>query len=400
VSVNQTGYFPQGTKIALVVSNSTQELDWSLKSSSGETLMSGKTSIKGEDKTSGDFLHAIDFSSFSTPGSGYRIAANELESVPFAIAGGIYSQLKSDAMAYFYHNRSGIPIEAKYAGDAWARPAGHLTDNNVTCYKGIDADGKTWPGCDYILNAAGGWYDAGDFGKYVVNGGISVWTLMNLYEQDTEAFPDGSLSIPENANGVPDLLDEARWEMEFLLSMQVPDGEPLAGMVHHKLHDESWAGMPMVPPSEVNNDNKHEITGTGRYLYPPSTAATLNLAATAAACARIWEQIDPAFAERCLSAAETAWEAARANPALLAGNTPGAGGGNYPDNDITDESSWAAAELFITTGKSEYETALLESPLFGKVEAFEWGRTASLATISLTTVQNNLAVDKHAGLRG
>ena len=222
------------------------------------------------------------------------------KSPPFRIAVDLFAPLTIDAMAYFYHNRSGTPIESKFVGDQWARPAGHTSDSQVTCYKGKDADGNTWPGCDYTLDVAGGWYDAGDFGKYVVNGGISVWTLLNLYEKFPGAFPDGSLAMPENENGISDLLDEARWEMEFLLSMQVPQGQPLAGMVHHKIHDESWAPIPMLPPTEVENDNENKLDGTGRYLFPPSTAASLNLAATAAVSARIWEEIDPVFSQQCL----------------------------------------------------------------------------------------------------
>ena len=141
--------------------------------------------------------------------------------------------------------------------------------------------------------------------------------------------------------------------MEFLLAMQVPEGQPQAGMAHHKMHDLAWEPMPMVPPVRVNNDGQHYLEEEGRYLYPPSTAATLNLAATAAQCARIWAGIDPAFAERCLTAAETAWEAALENPTLFAGNTPGQGGGNYDDTLVLDEFYWAAAELFITTGAEE-----------------------------------------------
>ncbi len=325
VSVNQAGYTTAGVKIASVAMEVQEPQDWNLINSSGETVMSGKTTLFGKDATSGDFLQLIDFSAYTTPGSDYKIVSNGLESVLFDITNDIYARLKKDAAAYFYHNRSGTPIDAEYVGEQWARAAGHLTDNAVTCYKGKDADGNDWPGCDYTLDVSGGWYDAGDFGKYVVNGGISAWTLMDLYEQMPDAFPDGSLSIPEQANGVPDLLDEARWEMEFLLSMQVPEGEQLAGMVHHKMHDESWATMPMVPPREVNNDNANEIAGTGRYLYPPSTAATLNLAATGAVCARIWGEIDPEFSQKCLSAAEIAWEAAVANPQIYRGQQSGAG---------------------------------------------------------------------------
>ncbi len=399
VSVNQSGYFPKSEKIASVAHDSSTALNWSLRNGSGEVVLSGETTVLGEDATSGDFLHEIDFSEYDTPGSGYQLVAGGLESAPFAISEDIYAQLKTDALAYFYHNRSGTPIEAQYVGEDWARHAGHISDDNVTCYKGDDPDGNSWPGCDYSLDVAGGWYDAGDFGKYVVNGGISVWTLMNLYERFPEVFTDGTLQIPEQGNGVPDLLDEARWEMEFLLAMQVPQGQPKAGMAHHKMHDRAWEPMPMVPPTEVDNDNEHEIAGSGRYLYPPSTAATLNLAATAAQCARIWNEIDAQFAETCLSAAQTAWEAALANPNIYAGNTPGDGGGNYDDGNVSDEFYWAAAELFATTGSDEYLDYLLDSDRFGEVDQFDWGSTASLGSITLLTTDNDLPEEQAAQLK-
>lgn len=396
VNVNQTGYFAAGQKIASLALDASEPVEWTLYNSSGAEQLKGKTIVKGPDAASGDVVHIIDFSAFRMPGTGYQIGAGELKSAPFDISEDIYSSLKTDALAYFYHNRSGIAIEAAYVGADWARPAGHITDNNVTCYKGSDPDGNTWPGCDYTLDAAGGWYDAGDFGKYVVNGGISAWTLMNLYERFPALYPDGSLKIPEQGNSVPDLLDEARWEMEFLLSMQVPEGQAQAGMAHHKLHDRTWAGMPMIPPTEVDNNNDHTADGSGRYLFPPSTAATLNLAAAGAQCARIWQDVDADFAARCLKAAESAWAAALANPAVFAGNTPGEGGGNYDDTQVTDEFYWAAAELFISTGEEEYGASLAASKWFASAGAFDWGHTAPLGSIALAMHPGSLPEDQQA----
>ena len=399
ISVNQTGYFPTGEKIASLAMESVNPTDWSLLNNKGEVVQSGKTIIKGLDAASGDFIQIIDFSTYQAEGSGYRISAAGLESVPFSISGDIYGGLKKDAMAYFYNNRSGIPIETKFVGEALARLAGHLSDKSVTCYKGTDADGKTWPGCSYSLDVSGGWYDAGDFGKYVVNGGISAWTMMNLYERFPNAFPDGSLKIPEQNNGISDLLDEARWEMEFLLSMQVPQGQPQAGMAFHKIHDLAWAPIPMVPPTQVDNNSDFSKIGIGRYLYPPSTAATLNLAATGAQCARIWKSIDNPFSERCLKAAEIAWQAALDNPNLFAGNTPGTGGGNYDDKVVSDEFYWAAAELFLTTGNEAYGSYLLSSDQFGMLDSFDWGHTSSLGNMALVMTSNNLPVDRLAILK-
>ena len=130
------------------------------------------------------------------------------------------------------------------------------------------------------------------------------------------------MNIPENKNKVPDLLDEARWELEFELKMQVPAGEKLAGMAHHKIHDAKWTALSLGP---------HEDP-MPRFLHPASTAATLNLAANAAQAARIWRAIDKAFADKCLKAAERAWEAAQGEPGDLRAERAGDGGGPYDDD--------------------------------------------------------------------
>lgn len=393
VFVNQIGYLPNAPKRATVANPSKSPLTWELLDSNGRVVLSGSTTVYGNDRASGDHVHIADFSAYTTPGRGYTLRVGEETGYPFDISNDIYTQLKYDALAYFYHNRSGIEITMPYAGDPqWTRPAGHVGvspnrgDTDVTCFAGKDNGGREWPGCDYSLDVSGGWYDAGDHGKYVVNGGISVWTLMNQYERtlylgsSVADFADGTMNIPENDNGIPDLLDEARWEMEFLLKMQIPaeTGDPMAGMAHHKVHDDSWTGIPTAPHEDAKP----------RYLYPPTTAATLNLAATAAQCARIWKDLDPDFSARCLSAAESAWQAAQAHPKEYARDFNG--GGSYGDNNVSDEFYWAAAELYITTGKAEYRDYLVGSRHFKQAPVMGWPDTAALGTISLAVVPNGL----------
>jgi endoglucanase len=397
VRVNQVGYLPNLAKLASVVNPSTTPLTWQLKNSAGSTVASGTTTVFGNDAASRDQIHLVDFSAFTTPGTGYTLQVGTAVSYPFDISTTVYRRLKYDALAYFYHNRSGIAISMPFAGGTqWTHPAGHINvspnqgDNNVPCAS--DA------GCSYSLNVTGGWYDAGDQGKYVVNGGISVWTMLNEYERNfylgsTSAdFADGRMSIPENANGMPDILDEARWEMNFLLEMQVPEGQPRAGMAHHKMHDQNWTGIPTAP----NQDSQP------RFLRPPSTAATLNLAATAAQCARIWRTIDATFANRCLTAAQRAWTAAQANPSMLAPSSDGNGGGAYSDNNVQDEFYWAASELYITTGSSTYLNFLTASPLYKAIppDAMAWPSTQALGSISLAIVPNGLPAAEIASIRG
>jgi endoglucanase len=392
IRLNQVGLLPDGAKRAVIPSASMVPLDWRLTNGSGKAVASGRTSVFGQDRYSGEHVHRIDFTSVRTSGRGYRLSVGNLASRPFAISPTTYDRLPYDALAFFYHQRSGTPIEARLVGERWARPAGHPHEA-VTCISGTDAHGNRWPGCSYSLDVTGGWYDAGDHGKYVVNGGIALWTLLNLYEHGSTLFADGTARIPEAGNGVSDLLDQARWEMEFFLRMQAPQGSrqrlpvgvkrsaprlaftdvDTSGMAHHKVSDEKWTALPMRPDKDPER----------RVLFPPSTGATLNLAATAAQCARIWRKIDPAFASRCLTAATRAWAAARRNPSIY----PIAefrGSGGYGDNDLSDEFYWAAAELLATTGDAEFRRAIESSPQFrAPLREPGWASVAPLGAITL-----------------
>ena len=400
VRINQLGYFPDGKKRATVVTNSTSPIAWELLNAANQVVDSGMTTVKGFDPDTEDYVHIIDFSSFNTPGVGYKfnlpgVSSEAPGSHDFDIRTDLYSQMKIDALAYFYHNRSGIAIEMPYAGrEDLTRPAGHI---DVAPNTG-DGAVPTWPNSgqkNYSLDVTGGWYDAGDHGKYVVNGGISVWTMMNQYEHAKLAglegvgpYLDGGMNIPENDNGIPDILDESRWQMEFLLKMQVPaDKDPdLAGMVHHKIHDETWTALGLAPHEDPKD----------RYLKPVSTAATLNVAATAAQAARIWQTLDPAFSAKCLDAAEKAWTAALAHPDIYAPNNA-IGGGPYNDSYVLDDFYWAACELLVTTGKDEYKNYIMASAHYlempsimsnpgedgGLYGCFTWGTTQGLGTLAL-----------------
>jgi endoglucanase len=389
VLVNQVGYLPELTKWAVVRTDATAPLAWKLLGEHGEVLAGGTTIVHGADPSSGDRVQWVDFSTVTKTGKGLVLRVGDDASHPFEVGPAIVRKLKYDALHYFYQTRSGIPIVMPYAGDEkWTRPAGHPGDRSVPCAP----DAR----CDETLDVSGGWYDAGDHGKYVVNGGIATWTLLDQYERtkflgsSIADFGDGKLSIPENHNGVPDLLDEARWELEFMMKMQVPQG-PMAGMVHHKVHDKEWTALGTRPDQDP----------VARYLRPVSTAATLNLAATAAQGARIWRGLDDAFSKACLAAAERAWAAAAANPAVYAPASDSVGGGPYDDTDVSDEFYWAAAELYVTTKKSVYRDFVASSPHRDgdpidpkEPSLMTWQHTATLGAISLAVVPNGLpAVD-------
>ena len=402
ILVNQIGYIPGMKKTAVLINDSKNPVDFYIADASDEVIYRGKSVPFGFDEDSGDNVHTLDFSDLDTPGT-YVIYA---EDGSFSRAFGIgvsrtYSSMLYDSLNYFYQNRSAINIESNYISslpvgggspDSLARPAGHNPDN--ASY--LNAWGNF--GLSGSYDVTGGWYDAGDHGKYVVNGGISVWILQNMYENALAtgmetAFADGTMLIPENSNSYPDLLDEARWEMEWMLKMQISGGE-YDGMVFHKVTDEKWTGLAVAPADDPQP----------RVLYPPTTAATLNLAACAAQSARLWRGIDDAFADECLAAAEKAYDAALKYPDLYAPIADTPGGGAYGDDNVSDEFYWAACELYVTTGEAGYLDDASESSFYLKVVtdlsggesvdtfgAFDWGHTASLGTLSLIAAENGLS---------
>ncbi|HKO53777.1 MAG TPA: cellulase N-terminal Ig-like domain-containing protein, partial [Polyangiaceae bacterium] len=187
IRVNQIGYFPKGPKRATwavagsdAEATANQAVPFELLDSAGAVVHRGMTSPFGKDPTSGRFVQRIDFSSYERVGEGLRLRLNAADSAKtvatsdaFAIRPVALKQLSRDALRYFFYTRSGIALEQPYVEhDRWLSAAGHPTDKQVPCAP--DAKGS------YSLDVSGGWYDAGDYGKYVVNGGLSTWLLMNL----------------------------------------------------------------------------------------------------------------------------------------------------------------------------------------------------------------------------
>ena len=390
--VNQHGYLPNGPKRATVLVDSPDApgVAWVLRDAADAEVASGTAEPYGTDRTVASATQRIVFDDVRATGDGFTLEVDGQRSYPFAIREGLYAPLATDALGYFYLARSGTPIEAQYAGDEYARPAGHLGvgpnqgDLAVGCQapRGYYQD---WT-CDSTFDVSGGWYDAGDHGKYVVNGGIAVHQLLDLWERaeasgSGAAFADGTLSIPEAGNGIPDVLDEARWELEWMLRMQVPAGEQYAGLAFHKVQDESWTGIPTMPWLD---DKK-------RQLHRPSTAAALNLAAVAAKGSRLFAEWDADFADELLAASRVAWAAALETPELYASPADGNdGGGPYDDVKLEDEFYWAAAELYLTTGEGEFADYLAVSPVAdASIDAeggFDWRETAALGRLDLAMV--------------
>ena len=359
IKVNQVGFLPQSHKLAVVPQASGTRFE--VVGADGKAVITGELGAPQRWEPSGETVRVADFSALSAPGT-YRLKVGGLPlSDPFRVGPGEYRALTDAAIKAFYLNRSAIAIDARYGG-AWARPAGH-PDDKVLVH--ASAASATRPEGSVIASPKG-WYDAGDYNKYIVNSGISTYTLLAAWEA-YPAWLSADIGIPESGNGVPDILDETMWNLEWMLTMQ----DPHDGGVYHKLTNLRFDGIVMP----------HAANRTPRHVVAKSTAAALDFAATMAVASRVLAPYDkqwPGMSAKMLSAAENAWRWAQANPKAIFKNPKDVATGEYGDDKLDDEFAWAAAELFIATGKDGYARALraydapLSTPSWGNVRALGW----------------------------
>lgn len=316
----------------------------------------------------------LDFSAVETPGT-YRIRVGNQLSHPVRIATNPFAPLAKASIKAFWYNRCSYNLPGRYAGP-WARNAGH-PDNAVVIHpSAASANRKSGT----TIKSPGGWYDAGDYGKYVVNSGITTWTLLHLYESNPAYFDTLSLMVPTRSEIRSDLLDEILWNLRWMLSMQ----DPSDGGVYHKLTTLDFNG----------NEMPDQDTRT-RYVIQKSTAASLDLAAVAAYAGRILRStpsLKP-LADSCVVAALNAWNWARSNPEviynqnLLNSQYPDLRvvTGAYNDANVTDELHWAASELFLTTQADSFAVAgmLTTSPFLAKWTVPDWASVRTLGWLSL-----------------
>ncbi|HEZ7986873.1 MAG TPA: glycoside hydrolase family 9 protein [Ruminococcus sp.] len=498
ISVNQIGYYTNLAKVATLGDNSGDVLYGSTKidlngsydfelidAKSGKAVYTGKTTAVKADKDSADNVCKLDFSEYKTPGRYYlQIKGKEWRSFEFNIGDNIYMDeshnMLTNALNYFYQNRSGIDIEDKYCtsggsdgkGTGMGHEGGHKTDTATIQkiwkneYASKEEATSTYK--SGTLTANGGWYDAGDHGKYVVNGGISIWTLQNMYERAIQTeegkkkFADGSgtVVVPEAGNGVPDILDEAAVELDWIAQMKVVSSDTAwgqyDGLYYHKLHDHKWTGLATRPWDYAGDklEDGSKGWGTVRIVKPPTFAATLNYAACAAQAARLWAPYDSAKAKEYLDSAKEAFKAYEKHwypyddtevqhptlntkcakeeireDSLYAPMWQAKGGGPYGDNNVLDDAYWAACEIFISASEmgdkeaADYKKVLDDSKYAqyaytvgtrmvggenkgdadnkdsGSFTSFNWGNTASAGSLSLALHDDLLSADENSKIK-
>jgi endoglucanase len=261
------------------------------------------------------------------------------------------------AIRSFYYQRTAIALESKYAGQ-WARAAGH-PDNNVKYHSSTGKSGN--------LSSSKGWYDAGDYNKYIVNSGITCWLLLHLAETRPEFVDTLSLNIPESGNSVPDLLDEIRWNLDWMLTMQ----DPSDGGVYHKLTSLDFTDF-IMPDADK----------TDRYVVMKSSPATLDFAMVMAMASRVYAKSDATFAAKCLAAAKSAWDWGNKNKGAYYKQPSDVKTGEYGDNNDADERFAAAVELALATKDLSYFSSY-QSQIGSKWGVPGWGSVGMLGVYTL-----------------
>ena len=378
IRLNQVGFYPGAPKAAFVV-GAAADTFYVVTADLQDTVFTGLLGPRRATALSSDTTRAADFSALRTPGEYVDLVPGLGASYRFAIRPRVLEELARGALKAFYFQRASLALEPRYAG-RWSRAAGH-PDTQVLVHPSAASAGRP---AGTVISAPGGWYDAGDYNKYIVNSGITVATLLSLYEDFPAYVRTLDVDIPESGHGVPDLVQEALWNLRWMLTMQ----DPSDGGVYHKLTEPRFEGF--VSPAEARSP---------RYVVQKSTAAALDFAAVMAQASRVvgsFESRLPGLADSALTAAVHAWSWARHHADVFYDQErlnqqfePHIETGTYGDRDVRDEFIWAATELGVTTRQDSFFTAV---PVFPDSSAPlpNWRQVRTLAYYTLARFRAGL----------
>jgi hypothetical protein len=351
ICVDQFGYLPDGKKVAVISDpvkgynagdHYTPGPKLEVRKRSGQAVFSGApTPWNGGavHEDSGDRGWWFDFSTVSDPGEYYVFdPSTGLRSPVFHVGKSVYSGVLRASMRMFYYQRLGMPIEAKYAQGPWVDDAAYLEDKHTKSVTAKDS------GADE-RDMSGGWMDAGDSDKYPPSSGDVLHPLLYAYTANPKAFAD-DFGIPESGNGLPDILDEVKYELDWLLRMQFEDGSVSVKMGHIDFSD----------THPLSQDHRP------RYYGPKDSGATLAACGVFAHAARVYGQFPAwkAYAATLRERAMKAWNWCQSNPRTFNTDTGEikAGLANRSDKEQDRLEAFAAIQLLALTGDEKYQSAI------------------------------------------
>ena len=369
IIIDQFGYLPEAPKVAILKDPQTGFDSWRsftpgnnyavVEVSTGDIVFTGSPvqwNNGSTDVSSGDRVWWFDFSEVSATGNYYVLDVDkDLRSYEFRISPSVYNEVLNHAVRTFYYQRAGHSKAEPFAEPGWVDAASHIgpgQDKNARLYNDVNN-----PATERDLS--GGWYDAGDYNKYTNWNANYVVEMMLAYLENPDVWTD-DYGIPESGNGIPDLLDEAKWGIDHLIRMQEENGSVLSivGLSHAS------------PPSAA--------TGPSRY-GPANTSATLNTAAAFAIASKVYESIGMTeYADTLKQRAIMAWQWADENPNVLfynnssAHGTQGLGAGQQEVDDYGRLTAKirAACFLYEITGEEVYRDYFDNH--YEQVNMFQW----------------------------
>ncbi|MBN2440144.1 MAG: glycoside hydrolase family 9 protein [Spirochaetales bacterium] len=355
IKINSIGFPPDREKVASISAGSGS---FSVKRYSDDSVVftgSASRQIGG--------VYQADFSSLTEEGIFYLDVAGVGKSAPFEIGNNVFDFPFYTVVRGMYLWRCGTSVSGTHYGVTFSHAACHTND-------GYD---------DYITGShsrrdgTGGWHDAGDYGKYIVNTGVTLGLMFKAWENFQSKLENVNLNIPESGGSLPDYLDEIKFEMDWVLKMQYADG---TGRVSHKLTRTNFSGF-VKPENDTDN----------RFFVPWGSAATADFVAMCAMAARIFQPYNPSYAQVCLNAAVKSYDFLAANTSYHAADQSGFSTGGYESTKFQDRDDrlWAAAEMWETTGESRYLTDFENraNSFNPKIDTdFDWDNTKNLGMIT------------------
>jgi endoglucanase len=327
IRLNSLGFLPDMPKQATIISNCSS---FQVKNAAtGEVIYSGTAAGPRHQDDVDQDVWLADFSQVRQKGTFYLDIPGLGRSIEFAIGDDVYNDAYYTAMRGFYLWRCGTAVEGQHQGIRFVHGPCHVEDAWQD-YTGID---------DTRRDGTGGWHDAGDYGKYTVNAGVTLGVLFMAWQQFEDRLKLVSLDLPQTAPEYPDFLEELKWETDWLLKMQYPDG---SGRVSHKLTRLNFSAF-IMPEKDTQK----------RYFTDWSSAATADFAAIMAMAAHCFKPYDADYADTCLKAATVSYEFLKENPGNKRADLEAFSTGGYGTRD-SDDRLWAAAQMWETTGKAEY----------------------------------------------
>ena len=379
IRLNQVGCFPNEEKVVVIEGiNPAGKIQ--VKNLQGKTVLKPRNIRQAQSPWGDKTRYVVDISDLKKEGD-YEVCVAGAKA-PLRIARHALHDISVASLKLFYLIRSGVPIESQYAGP-YARPLGHA-DTQVLVHPSAASESRSE---GTVISSPLGWYDAGDYNKYVVNSAFSIGLMLGVYEENKAYFDRLQTNIPESKNQTADSLDEMMFNMLWLLTMQDPDD----GGVYHKLTTPNFEGF--VMPKDCHQP---------RYVVAKSVTATLDFAAVMAQMARLMKgNADyPDFSAKAAEAAERAYLWALVHPDAFYRQgdmnkqfQPAVNTGEYGDGNATDERFWAATELYKLTGKTVYkQDALRLMPSDFLVPS--WGNVSGLGMLSWLSAGDAVQADK------